>query len=88
MNKHLQTVIIPIVNLKQPNGYLKFYNGNADDIYAFGIIAPMTSQSHNYPTRLAVKHNNKKGWIVLDQIRTIDNRGLLKHSTNQPTRKF
>ena len=36
------------------------------------VIAPMTSQSKNYPTRVPVKHDSKKGWIVLDQIRTID----------------
>ncbi len=42
------------------------------------IIAPMTSQSKRYPTRIEVKHNNKKGWIVLDQIRTIDKQRILK----------
>lgn len=41
-------------------------------------IAPMTSQSKKYPTRIEVKHNNKKGWIVLDQIRTIDKQRILK----------
>ena len=41
-------------------------------------IAPMTSQSKNYPTRIEVKHNSKKGWIVLDQIRTIDKQRILK----------
>ena len=42
------------------------------------VIAPMTSQSKHYPTRIEVKHNNKKGWIVLDQIRTIDRMRILK----------
>lgn len=42
------------------------------------IIAPMTSQSKNYPTRIEVKHNQKNGWIVLDQIRTIDMQRVLK----------
>jgi len=41
-------------------------------------IAPMTSQSRPYPTRIEVKHNSKKGWIVLDQIRTIDKQRILK----------
>ncbi len=36
------------------------------------VIAPMTSRSKSYPTRIEVKHNKTKGWIVLDQIRTID----------------
>jgi mRNA interferase MazF len=42
------------------------------------VIAPMTSQSHNYPTRIEVKHHDKKGWIVLDQLRTIDKQRILK----------
>ncbi len=42
------------------------------------IVAPMTSQSKNYPTRIEVKRNQKNGWIVLDQIRTIDKQRVLK----------
>lgn len=42
------------------------------------IIAPMTSQSKKYPTRIEVKHDNKQGWIVLDQIRTIDKQRIYK----------
>ncbi len=42
------------------------------------VVAPMTSQSKNYPTRIEVKHNQKNGWIVLDQIRTIDRQRVLK----------
>ena len=42
------------------------------------IIAPMTTQSKKYPTRIEVKHDNKKGWIVLDQIRTIDKQRIFK----------
>jgi len=42
------------------------------------IIAPMTGQSHNYPTRIEVKHNEKKGWVVLDQLRTIDKQRIIK----------
>ena len=42
------------------------------------IIAPMTSNSKNYPTRVEVNHNKTKGWIVLDQIRTIDRQRITK----------
>ena len=42
------------------------------------IIAPMTTKSHNYPTRVSVKFENKEGWIVLDQIRTVDRVRLIK----------
>ncbi len=42
------------------------------------IIAPMTTKTHNYPTRVELTFLGKKGWIVLDQIRTIDKQRLLK----------
>ena len=42
------------------------------------VIAPMTSNSKSYPTRVSVKHNKTKGWIVLDQIRTIDRQRIVK----------
>ena len=42
------------------------------------IIAPMTTKSHNYPTRVKLKFDNKTGWIVLDQIRTVDKLRLIK----------
>ncbi len=42
------------------------------------IIAPMTTSSKQYPTRIEVKHNKKFGWIVVDQIRTIDKKRIIK----------
>ncbi len=42
------------------------------------VIAPMTTNSKKYPTRVKVKHVNKIGWIVLDQIRTIDRKRIIK----------
>ena len=42
------------------------------------VIAPMTSQSKDYPTRVKIIQNNKEGWIVIDQIRTIDKRRIIK----------
>ena len=36
------------------------------------IIAPMTTKSHAYPTRIPITFKGKKGWIVLDQVRTVD----------------
>jgi len=41
------------------------------------VIAPMTTSSKNYPTRIEIKHDNKTGWIVLDQIRTIDKQRII-----------
>ena len=42
------------------------------------VIAPMTTSSKNYPTRVEVRHDSKIGWIVLDQIRTIDKQRIIK----------
>lgn len=42
------------------------------------VIAPMTSSSKSYPTRIEVNHNKTKGRIVLDQIRTIDRQRITK----------
>ena len=42
------------------------------------IIAPMTSKSHVYPTRIPLTFQSKKGWIVLDQIRTVDKNRMVK----------
>jgi len=41
-------------------------------------IAPMTTQSRRYPTRVEIVHNDKKGWIVIDQIKRSTNKELLK----------
>jgi len=42
------------------------------------IIAPMTTKSRSFPTRVACKFEGKKGFIVLDQIRTVDKIRLVK----------
>jgi mRNA interferase MazF len=42
------------------------------------IVAPMTTTSRKYPTRIEVKHDSKIGWIVVDQIRTIDKQRIIK----------
>ena len=42
------------------------------------IIAPMTSNIRDYPTRLKVKFQHKEGQIVLDQIRSVDKQRLVK----------
>jgi mRNA interferase MazF len=42
------------------------------------IIAPMTTKSRGYPTRLPLEFQGKRGWIVLDQIRTVDKRRLAR----------
>ena len=42
------------------------------------VLAPMTSSSKSYPTRISVNHNKTKGWIVLDQVRTVDRQRIIK----------
>ena len=42
------------------------------------VVAPMTSTSRPYPTRVPIVHNNKKGSAAIDQIRTIDKTRIIK----------
>jgi len=42
------------------------------------IIAPMTTKSPSYPTRIPLRFERKNRWIVLDQIRTVDKKRLIK----------
>ena len=42
------------------------------------VIAPMTSHAKLYPTRVKVIHDNKNGWIAIDQIRTVDKLRVIK----------
>lgn len=42
------------------------------------IIAPITSKSKPYPTRIEIKGKETKGWVAIDQIRTVDRRRIIK----------
>lgn len=42
------------------------------------VIAPITSSSKNYPTRVEIKGTKTKGWVMIDQIRTVDKRRISK----------
>ncbi|MEQ1857803.1 MAG: type II toxin-antitoxin system PemK/MazF family toxin [Longimicrobiales bacterium] len=42
------------------------------------IVAPMTTGGHAYPFRLACRFDGKDGFVVLDQLRTVDRRRLVK----------
>ena len=42
------------------------------------ITAPMTTKSRDYPSRVPVTFQDRQAWILLDQIRTIDKRRLIK----------
>ena len=43
------------------------------------VIAPITSQSKNYPTRVLIDLEGQENWVVIDQIRTIDKSRLAKN---------
>jgi len=42
------------------------------------IIAPLTTQSKNYPTRIKTNLQNTMCWIAIDQIRTIDRNKIIE----------
>lgn len=42
------------------------------------MIAPMTTKSHEYPSRVSLRFAGKQAWVVLDQIRTVDRLRLVK----------
>lgn len=42
------------------------------------VICPMTSSLKEYPTRIPVDHNKKKGMIAVEQIRTVDKKRIIK----------
>ena len=41
-------------------------------------IAPVTSQSRAYPTRVEITLQGNQNWVVIDQIRTIDKSRITK----------
>lgn len=52
------------------------------------IIAPITNTSKPYPTRLEIKNKEVTGWIVLDQIRTIDKVRIVKSLSKLATKEI
>jgi mRNA interferase MazF len=42
------------------------------------VIAPMTSNLKEYPTRVPARHHDQSGMIALDQIRTIDKKRIIR----------
>ena len=43
------------------------------------LVAPMTTGGFHFPCRVACKFQGKQGLILLDQIRAVDKRRLVKH---------
>lgn len=42
------------------------------------IVAPMTTGGHAYPFRLPCRFRKKDGFVVLDQLRTVDRDRLVR----------
>ncbi len=42
------------------------------------VLAPLTTSSKNYPTRIEINQESKIGWIILDQIRTVSKERIVK----------
>ena len=53
------------------------------------IVAPMTTQGREYPTRVSCRFQGKDGQIVLDQLRTVDRKRLVRRlgRVSAPTQK-
>ena len=49
------------------------------------IIAPMTSKGRNYPSRVECTFQGVQGQIILDQIRTVDKKRIVKRLGKLPT---
>lgn len=48
------------------------------------IVAPMTTVARAYPTRIEVRFKGKRGQIVLDQLRAIDRKRLIRRMGTIP----
>ena len=42
------------------------------------IVAPMTTGGRPYPTRMPCRFGDRDGWVVLDQLRTVDQTRLIR----------
>ncbi len=49
------------------------------------IVAPMTTKGRSYPFRVACVFAGKSGFVVLDQVRTVDQSRLVEKRGRLPT---
>ena len=51
------------------------------------IVAPLTSKANDYPSRVRLTFQGKRGQVVLDQVRTVDKARLVKRlgTLTEPT---
>ena len=49
------------------------------------IVAPMTTSGRAYPWRIRCRFQRRSGYVVLDQLRTVDRERLVKRLGTLPT---
>jgi len=49
-----------------------------DNLSTF-LVASMTTGGHRYPFRISCRFQGKRGYVVLDQLRTVDCNRLIRH---------
>jgi mRNA interferase MazF len=42
------------------------------------VVAPMTSTSKSYPSRIQTYSGGRTGWVILDQVHTVDRQRVIK----------
>lgn len=67
------------VEIKKTRPYLVISPDELNRNIRTVILAPMTTKSHSYPTRIACIFEGREVAIVLDQARTVDQSRLIKH---------
>jgi len=67
------------VEIKKTRPCLIISPDEMNDFIQTVIVAPMTTKARAYPTRVACRFGGQDAQIVLDQIRTVDKRRLIKH---------
>lgn len=64
--------------IKKTRPYLVISPDEMNRHIATVIIAPMTTKGRDYPTRVTCKFQGKSGQVVLDQLRTVDKKRLVR----------
>ncbi len=64
--------------IKKPRPCLIVSPDEMNRHFTTAIVAPVTTQGRNYPARVLCKFQGKSGQVVLDQLRTVDKKRLVK----------
>jgi len=42
------------------------------------VVVPLTTSAKTYPTRVRIRHQQKTGWMAVDQVTTIDRNEVIR----------